>query len=136
MGRTQKRKLANILIGLLSLWAVYIIVVSLFNITILFPFTITTSEEVPDFRLYTIRLAIFGTFAFYGIKHLLRGSSTVYPIHFLKTFLFFSVVGVCVGRVNPEWLSVTDLGLIAFFFWVAITLHLASLPQHRRYFKN
>ena len=116
--------------------AVYIIVASLFNIAILFPFTMTTSEEVPYFRLYTIRLAIFGTFAFYGIKHLLRGSSTVYPIHFLKAFLFFSVVGVCVGRVNPEWLSVTDLGLIAFFFWVAITLHLASLPQHRRYFKN
>ena len=100
---------------------------SLFNITILFPFTITTSEEVPYFRLYTIRLAIFGTFAFYGIKHLLRGSSTVYPIHFLKTFLFFlSVMGVSVGLVNPEWVSVKDWGLVVFFFWVAITLHLAS----------
>jgi len=122
---------------MLSLWAVYIIVASLFNITILFPFTITTSEDVPYFRLYTIRLAIFGTFAFYGIKHLLRGSSTVYPIHFLKTFLLFlSVMGVSVGLVNPEWVSVKDWGLIAFFFWVAITLHLASLPRHRRYFKN
>ena len=131
------RKLANILIAILSLWAVYVIVVSLFDVTIIFPFAIVDGENIPYFRLYAIRLAMFGTFAFYGIKHLWRGSNAVYPIHFLKTFLFFlSVAGGCLGLVNPEWISTLDWGLLVFFFWVAITLQLASLTGHREYFRN
>ncbi len=44
---------------------------------------------VPDGRLQSIRLAVLATFAFYGIMHLIQGSKEVYPIHFLKSFLFF-----------------------------------------------
>ena len=136
-GSSQIRQLANIMIALLSCWAIYVIVASLFDVTILFPFRVIDVESVPYYRLYSLRLAIIGTFAFYGIKHLVRGSSAVYPIHYLKTFLFFlSVVSGTLGLLNPEWISAREWGLVALFFWVAITLQIASSSKHRRYFRH
>ena len=83
------RIFANVLIGLLSLWAIYSIVSAAFGVFIVFPFRTVDSVGVPDGRLQSIRLAVLATFAFYGIMHLVQGSKEVYPIHFLKTFLFF-----------------------------------------------
>ena len=55
-------------------------------------------EEIPMGRLHAIRLAVIGTFAFYGVMHLLQGSAEIFPIHFLKTFLFFlSIIGLAVA---------------------------------------
>ncbi|MEC7437265.1 MAG: hypothetical protein VX702_00410, partial [Pseudomonadota bacterium] len=79
------------------------------------------------------RLALFATFVFYGVMHLLFGSREVYPVHFLKTYLFMvSIIGSIVffqTGVRP-----TEYFVPAFLFWVAITLHLASAPRYRRYF--
>ena len=65
--------------------------------------------------------------------HFLFGSREVYPVHFLKTYLFMvSIIGSIVffqTGVRP-----TEYFLPAFLFWVAITLHLISAPRHRRYF--
>ena len=73
------RSFANLLIGLLSLWAIYSILSTALGVFVVFPFTVGESDGVPDFRLHTIRLAILGTFAFYGIMHLLHCSRCMMP---------------------------------------------------------
>jgi len=132
------RIFANLLISLLSLWSIFSIASTAFGIFVVFPFTAGDSDEVPVFRLHSIRLAILGTFAFYGIMQLLHGSKEVYPIHFLKTFLFFigsmgTILGISntLDGIDVPW---TDWAWVFFFTWVAIVLHLALAPKYRRYF--
>ena len=89
-------------------------------------------------RLAATRHAVLVTFAFYGIMHLLQGSKEVYPVHFLKTFLFFlGLMGVvaALGDISNETsVSWTDWAIIIFIIWVAVVLHFASEPKYRRVF--
>ena len=89
-------------------------------------------------RLAAIRHAVFVTFAFYGIMHLLQGSKEVYPVHFLKTFLFFlGLMGIffAVGdQFDGTGVLWTDWAIIIFFIWAAAVLHFASAPKYRRLF--
>ena len=132
------RIFANVLIGLLSLWAIYSIVSTAFGVFIVFPLRAVDNVGVPDGRLQSIRLAVLATFAFYGITHLIQGSKEVYPIHFLKTFLFFlgSMGGLFGLRKTFEGVNVpwTEWSLVIFWLLVAVSLHLASAPRYRRYF--
>ena len=45
-------------------------------------------KQNPTERLPSIRLALFVTFAFCGISHLINENKIFYPIHFLRTFLY------------------------------------------------
>ena len=84
------RIFTNLIVGLLSLWAIYSIVSTAFGVFVVFPLRSVDSAGVPDGRLQSIRLAVLATFAFYGVMHLIQNESKeVYPIHFLKSFLFF-----------------------------------------------
>ena len=132
------RLFANLLIGLLSLWAIYSIVSTAFGVFIVFPLRAVDNVGVPDGRLQSIRLAVLATFAFYGIMHLIQGSKEVYPMHFLKTYLFFiGLMGIILGisntldGVDVPW---TEWAWVFFFTWVAIVLHLALAPKFRRHF--
>ena len=129
------QKLTNIFILFLSFWAIYTIVAFYFDVYIIFPFTLVESNEIPYNNLIAIRLAIFATFAFYGLMHLLHGSKEVYPIHFLKTFLFMlSIIGLTVFMKEDVEVSLKQWLLVLFFFCVAIILHLATGSRIRRYF--
>jgi len=65
----------------------------------------------------------------------LHGSKEVYPIHFLKTFLFMlSIMGLTVFMKDDAEVSLKQWLLISFFFCVAIFLHLATGSKIRRYF--
>ena len=128
-------KLTNIFILFLSFWAIYTIVAFYFDVYIIFPFTLVESNEIPYNNLIAIRLAIFATFAFYGLMHLLHGSKEVYPVHFLKTFLFMlSIIGLTVFMKGNAEVSLKQWLLVLFFFCVAIILHLATGSKIRRYF--
>ena len=128
-------KLNNIFILFLSFWAIYTIVAFYFDVYIVFPFTLVESNEIPYNNLIAIRLAIFATFAFYGLMHLLHGSKEVYPIHFLKTFLFMlSIIGLTVFMKGNAEVSLKQWLLVLFFFCVAIILHLATGSKIKRYF--
>ena len=133
-------RLATILIGLISLWAIYTILASVFGVFIVFPLASVDSDAIPMGRLQAIRLAVIGTFAFYGVMHLLQGSREVYPIHFLKTFLFFLAImgGMWAVRKQIEGVEVpwTEWVLVGFWFWVAVVFHLSSAPRYRRYFSK
>ena len=131
------QKLTNIFILFLSLWAIYTIVAFYFEVYVVFPFTLVESNEIPYDNLIAIRLAIFSTFAFYGLMHLLHGSKEVYPIHFLKTFLFMlSIMGLTVFIKGNADVSLKQWLLLLFFFCVAIILHLASGSKIRRFGKK
>ena len=130
------RKLTGILIFCLSVWAIFTIVSFYFDLHILFPFTIIASNEIPYENLIAIRLAIFATFAFYGLMHLLHGSKEIYPIHFLKTFLFsLSIMGLSVFIKTNAIISLKQWLIILFFFCVAIILHLSTSSKIRRFGK-
>ena len=131
------QKFTNIFIFFLSVWAIFTIVSFYFDVYILFPFTLVESNEIPYDNLIAIRLAIFSTFAFYGLMHLLHGSKEVYPVHFLKTFLFMlSFMGLTVFIKGNAEVSLKQWLLLLFFFCVAIILHLASGSKIRRFGKK
>ena len=131
-------KIANLLIACITLWATCVVAAYLFGVTLSFPLEQIAPEGHPYHRLCALRLAIFGTFAFYGLMHLLKGSKQLYPIHFLKTFLFFlSIFGVFVGMQYPtDMLENGDWYTLGFWFLIATTLHFLSLPRFRRYFRK
>ena len=79
-------KITDILIFFLSIFAILTVASFYFDVFIIFPFTLAESNEIPYENLVAIRLAVFATFSFYGVMHILHGSKEVYPIHFLKTF--------------------------------------------------
>ena len=131
------QKFTNIFIFFLSVWAIFTIVSFYFDVYILFPFTLVESNEIPYNNLIAIRLAIFSTFAFYGLMHLLHGSKEVYPVHFLKTFLFMlSIMGLTVFIKGNAEVSLKQWLLLLFFFCVAIILHLASGSKIKRFGKK
>ena len=131
------KKFTNIFIFFLSVWAIFTIVSFYFDLYIIFPFTLVESNEIPYDNLVAIRLAIFSTFAFYGLMHLLHGSKEVYPVHFLKTFLFMlSIMGLTVFIKGNAEVSLKQWLLLLFFFCVAIILHLASGSKIRRFGKK
>ena len=130
------RKLRDIFIFCLSLWATLTIVSFYFDVYILFPFTLVENNEIPYENLIAIRLAIFATFAFYGLMHLLHGSKEVYPVHFLKTFLFMlSIMGLTVFIKTNAEVSLKQWLIILFFFCIAIILHLSTSSKIRRFGK-
>ena len=117
----------------LTLWATYAIVAALIGFNLYFPFSVATGEDIPYHRWQSVRLSLFATFVFYGVMHLLFGSREVYPVHFLKTYLFMlSIIGAIV--LFQAGVPLTEYLVIAFLLWVAITLHLSSAPRYRRYF--
>ena len=131
------QKFTNIFIFFLTFWAISTIASFYFDVYILFPFTILENNEIPYDNLIAIRLAIFATFAFYGLMHLLHGSKEVYPIHFLKTFLFMlSIMGLTVFVKGNAEVSLKQWLLLLFFFCVATTLHLATSLRSRRFGKK
>ena len=131
------RILRDIFIFCLSVWAIMTIVSFYFDVYILFPFTLVENNEIPYENLIAIRLAIFATFAFYGLMHLLHGSKEVYPVHFLKTFLFMlSIMGLTVFIKSDSVVSLKQWLIIVFFFCVAIILHISTSKKIRRFSKN
>ena len=130
------RILRDVSIFCLSVWAILTVVSFYFDVYILFPFTLVESNEIPYENLIAIRLAIFATFAFYGLTHLLHGSKEVYPVQFLKTFLFMlSIIGLTVFIKTNAEVSLKQWLIILFFFCIAIILHLSTSSKIRRFGK-
>ena len=130
-------RFTNILILFLSLFALFTVALFYFDIYVIFPFTLVGSKEIPYDNLIGIRLAIFATFGFYGIMHLLHGSKEIYPVHFLKTFLFMlSIIGLTVFIKGNEEVTLKQWMLCLFFFFVAIIIHLATGSKKRRFGKK
>ena len=130
------RIFTDILIFFLSIFAILTVASFYFDVYVIFPFTLVESNEIPYENLLGIRLAIFATFGFYGIMHILHGSKEVYPIHFLKTFLFMlSIMGLSVFIKTNAEVSLKQWLIVLFFFCVAIILHISTASKIRRFSK-
>ena len=81
------RFLSKLLIFGLALWAVYTSLSAFLGVTIYFPFRIVAEEAIPYHRWQTARIAVFLTFAYYAVMHLIAGSREMYPIQFLETYV-------------------------------------------------
>ena len=127
----------NIFIFFLVFFAICTVALFYFDVYLIFPFTLVESQEIPYDNLIAIRLAIFSTFGFYGIMHLLHGSKEVYPVHFLKTFIFMlSIIGLTVYIKGNAEVTLKQWVICLFFFLVAIVLHLATTSKIRRFGKK
>lgn len=128
---------SNIFIFFLSFFAIFTVVLFYFDIYMIFPFTLVESKEIPYNNLIAIRLAIFATFGFYGLMHVLHGSKEVYPVHFLKTFLFMlSTIAITVFIKGNAEVTLKQWMLCLFFFFVALIIHLATGLKKRRFGKK
>lgn len=128
------RKITDILIFFLSIFAILTVASFYFDVFIIFPFTLAESNEIPYENLVAIRLAVFATFSFYGVMHILHGSKEVYPIHFLKTFLFMlSIMAISVYLKTDADISLKQWLIVLFFFCVAIILHISTASKIRRF---
>ena len=116
-------------------WAIYSIISNFVGVTVYFPFNLAIEQDIPYHRWQSVRLAVFATFAFYGVMHLLHGSREVYPVHFLKTYLFV-LSFVAVGVFLQEGVHALEYLLPALFFWIATSLHFATGTRLRRYFSK
>ena len=68
------------------------VVTATIGLTVYFPFVISETGDVPKHREETTRAGIMLTFAYFGVMHLFRRNIQVYPINFLITFLFNTIV--------------------------------------------
>ena len=109
---------------------IYTIIAWLLDVSIMFPFVEVEPDEIPMGRMHAIRLAVIGTFAFYGLMHLLQGSAEVFPIHFLKTFLFFCRYSDLPLLEKPDGWNRGVLGTLGpRLFWLGVALVLTSRPR-------
>ena len=128
------RKITDILIFFLSIFAILTVASFYFDVFIIFPFTLAESNEIPYENLVAIRLAVFATFSFYGVMHILHGSKEVYPIHFLKTFLFMlSIMAIFVYLKTDADISLKQWLIVLFFFCVAVILQISTASKIRRF---
>ena len=128
------RKITDILIFFLSIFAILTVTSFYFDVFIIFPFTLAESNEIPYENLVAIRLAVFATFSFYGVMHILHGSKEVYPINFLKTFLFMlSIMAISVYLKTDADISLKQWLIVLFFFCVAVILQISTASKIRRF---
>ena len=127
------RLVANAVIAFFVLWTLAVSVAEFIGVTIHFPWIIT--DEIPLYRLHTLRIAILLTFAHYGVLHLFGKNQEYLPIHFLSQFLFYLVMsGVIIFYKNE--LPVWEYWILGLFTIVWLLTVIAAKPLIRDYFKN
>ena len=105
------------------------------GVTIHFPWIIAGVDEIPLYRLQTLRIAILLTFSHYGVLHLFGKNQEYLPIHFLNQFLFYLVMsgGIILYKIEvPVW----EYVILVLFTIVWLLTIIASKPLNRDYFKN
>ena len=129
------RLLAKLLISCLVIWLLIVSITSLFGVSIQFPFTIIEQGELPFHRMQTLRIALFLTLAFYGLQFVLGLSKEVYPISFVKIYIFNMCI---VGLVIFYKLDVPKEEYLVLAFWLAFLfiINIATTSRYRRLFKK
>jgi len=127
------RLVANAVIAFFVLWTLAVSVAEFIGVTIHFPWIIT--DEIPLYRLHTLRIAILLTFAYYGVLHLFGKNQEYLPIHFLNQFLFYLVMSGAIIFYKNE-LPVWEYWILVLFTIVWLLTVIAAKPLIRDYFKN
>ena len=126
---------ANGVITFFVLWTLAVSVAEFIGVTIHFPWVIAGVNEIPLYRLQTLRIAILLTFAHYGVLHLFGKNQECLPIHFLSQFLFYLVMSGWIIFYKIE-VPVWEYGILVLFTIVWLLTIIAAKPLNRDYFKN
>jgi hypothetical protein len=129
------RVFANIIIVVMSIWALAAALIAMLGITLYFPWVLEPSAEIPLHRLAAIRVGVLLTCAYFGFLHIIGKSMQLYPVNFLTTFLFFLVVGGSVVFYKYQ-VPLSEYWMSAFFGFVCLMTYIASRPYVRDYFKR
>ena len=125
--------LSKLIVGILSLWAAFIIISELMGITVYFPFNFVEREEIPYHRINSVRLSVFLTFIYFGIRYLFMQSEKLYPIQFLDVYLkSLTLCGMFV--FYSTGVELREYYFILFFLIVSTITHVASRNKIRSYF--
>ena len=119
------KNLSKIIVAVLSLWSIFIIVSEIMGITVYFPFNFVEREEIPYHRINSVRLSVFLTFIYFGIRYLFFQSEKLYPIQFLE--IYIKSLTVCGAFVYYSMkIPLSEWRFVLFFLIVSIIIHFAS----------
>ena len=129
------RLFAKLLVTTMVIWLLSVVICSLFGVSIQFPFTLVEEGEIAYHRLQTIRIALFLTVAYYGLQYVLGRTKEVYPINFVKVYIFnMCIIGLALfyrlGVDRDEYL------ILAFWLLFLAILNIATTSRYRRLFKK
>ena len=129
------RLFAKILVIIMVIWLLSVVICGLLGVSIQFPLTIIEEGEIAYHRWQTIRIALFLTVAYYGLQYVLGFTKEVYPINFVKVYIFnMCVVGLALFyRLNVER---EEYLVIAFWLLFLVILNIATTNRYRRLFKK
>ena len=127
------RILSKIIVAILSLWAVFIISFELMGITVYFPFNFVEREEIPYHRINSVRLSVFLTFIYFGIRYLFFQTEKLFPIQFLDVYIKSLVISAIFVFYSMD-IEFSEYRFIFFFLVVSIIIHFASRKKVRSYF--
>ena len=129
------RLFAKLLVTAMVIWLLSVIICGLLGISIQFPFTIVDEGEIAYHRLQTIRISLFLTVAYYGLQYVLGFTKEVYPINFVKVYIFnMCIVGLALFyRLNVER---EEYLVLAFWLLFLAILNIATADRYRRLFKK
>ena len=129
------RLFSKLLVTAMVIWLLSVVICSLFGVSIQFPFTLVEEGEIAYHRLQTIRIALFLTVAYYGLQYVLGRTKEVYPINFVKVYIFnMCIIGLALfyrlGVDREEYL------ILAFWLLFLAILNIATANRYRRLFKK
>ena len=129
------RLFAKLLVAAMVIWLLSVVICGLIGVSIQFPFTIIEEGEIAYHRWQTLRIALFLTVAYYGLQYVLSLTKEVYPINFVKVYIFnMCIVGLALFyRLNVEREEYLVLAFWLFFFAI---LNVATTNSYRRLFKK
>ena len=129
------RLFAKTLVITMVIWLLSVVICGLLGVSIQFPFTILEEGEIAYHRWQTIRIALFLTVAYYGLQYVLGRTKEVYPINFVKVYIFnMCIIGLTLfyrlGVDREEFL------ILAFWLLFLAILNIATVNRYRRLFKK
>ena len=129
------RLLAKLLVSGLVIWLIFVAITGLFGISIQFPLKLIEEGEFPYHRIQTLRIALFLTLAYYGVQFVLGLSKEVYPISFVKVYIFnMCFVGILIFyRLDVEK---KEYLIIAFWLIFLFLINIATANRYKRLFKK
>ena len=129
------RLFSKLLVTAMVIWLLSVVICSLFGVSIQFPFTLVEEGEIAYHRLQTIRIALFLTVAYYGLQYVLGLTKQVYPINFVKVYIFNMCI---VGLALFYRLDVDREEYLVLAFWLLFLaiLNIATANRYRRLFKK
>ena len=127
------RSLSKIIVGLLALWATFIIIFEIAGITIYFPFNIIDRQDFPYHRMNSVRLSVFLTFIYFSVRYLFFQSEKMYPIQFLDIYIKSLVICGFFVFYSMD-IELFEYRFVLFFFIVSIIIHFAARKKIRSLF--